>query len=115
MEYITFEEFKKMDIRVGTIKNVEIIENSDKLLKTTIDFGEKNENNESIFRIIVSGIREYYENYDSLIGKQLLYIINLSPRTIKGVESNGMLLAVGDKEPIFLIPEKEVTTGSKVR
>ena len=76
MEYITLDEFKKMDIWVGTIKQVEIIPDSDKLLKTTIDFGEKNEENEPVSRIIVSGIREYYTEYEELIGKQLLYIVN---------------------------------------
>lgn len=111
MEYVTYEEFKKLDIRVGTIKNIEPVEGTDKLLKCQIDFGEEN------LRQIVSGIREYYPEYEKLIGKQVLYIVNLEPRTIRGVESQGMLMAVDGKDgnPVFLIPEVEVNPGSKVR
>jgi tRNA-binding EMAP/Myf-like protein len=66
-------------------------------------------------RQILSGIREYYPDHSELIGKQVLYIVNLEPRTIRGLESNGMLMAVGDDAPIFLIPESPVEPGSKVR
>lgn len=111
MDYITYEEFKKMDIRVGTIKKVEPVPETDKLLCCQINFGEEN------LRQIVSGIKEYYPEYESLVGKQVLYIVNLEPRMIKGIESQGMLMAVDGKDstPIFLIPEKEVNPGSKVR
>lgn len=117
MEKVSYEEFKKMEIRVGTVKSVEEIEGADKLLKFMIDFGDKNEEGESVYRQIVSGLKEYYPNFLELVGKQLLYIINLEPRAIKGVESNGMLLAVDGKDgaPVFLIPETEVDPGSKVR
>jgi hypothetical protein len=53
--------------------------------------------------------------YEQLIGKQVLYVINLEPRTIRGVESHGMLMAVGDEVPVFLIPEKKIPSGSRVR
>ncbi len=111
MEYIKYEEFKKMDIRVGTIRALEPVEGTDKLLKCQIDFGEENP------RQIVSGIKEYYPEYEKLIGKQVLYIVNLEPRTIRDVESRGMLMAVDGKDgnPVFLIPEVEVNAGSKVR
>lgn len=111
MEYVTYEEFKKMDIRIGTIKEVEPVPDTDKLLKCMIDFGEEN------FRQIVSGIREFYPEYEKLVGKQVLYIVNLEPRTIKGIESQGMLMAVDGKDgaPVFLIPELEVNPGTKVR
>ena len=110
MEYVSYDEFKKMDIRVGTIKEVEQVEETDKLLRFQIDFGE-----DLGVRQIVSGIHEYYPDYESLIGRQLLYIVNLEPRTIRGAESNGMLLAVGEGDPIMLIPEEEVPDGSSVR
>jgi methionyl-tRNA synthetase len=71
METITYDEFKKMDIRIGTIKQVEPIEGTDKLLKCQIDFGDPE------LRQIVSGIREYYPEYETLVGKQVLYIVNL--------------------------------------
>ncbi len=109
MEYVTYDQFKKMDMRVGTIRAVEPVEGTDKLLKCQIDFGE--------MRQIVSGIREFYPDYAVLVGKQVLYIVNLEPRTIRGVESQGMLMAVDGKDgsPVFLTPEVEVTPGSHVR
>lgn len=109
METITYDEFKKMDIRIGTIKQVEPIEGTDKLLKCQIDFGD------SELRQIVSGIREYYPEYETLVGKQVLYIVNLEPREIRGNMSHGMLMAVGNDKPIFLVPETPVDAGSKVR
>jgi methionine--tRNA ligase beta chain len=123
MEYVTYDEFKKMDIRIGTIRDIQEIEGADKLLKFLIQFTEelKTEDFEMAdgtivpVRQILSGIREYYPDHSELIGKQVLYIVNLEPRTIRGLESNGMLMAVGDDEPIFLIPESPVEPGSKVR
>ncbi len=109
METITYDEFKKMDIRIGTIKQVEPIEGTDKLLKCQIDFGDPE------LRQIVSGIREYYPEYETLVGKQVLYIVNLEPREIRGNMSHGMLMAVGNDKPIFLVPETPVDAGSKVR
>jgi len=115
MEYVTYDEFKKMDIRIGTIKEIEPVPETDKLLRCQIDFNEKDEEGNPQLRQIISGIHEYYPDYSTLIGKQVLYIINLEPRKIKGFESNGMLMAVGDDKPIFLIPDGDVDTGSKVR
>ena len=123
MEYVTYDEFKKMDIRVGTIRHIEEIEGADKLLKFLIQFTEelKTEDFEMSdgtvvpVRQILSGIHEYYPNYNELIEKQVLYIVNLEPRTIRGFESNGMLLAVGEGAPVFLIPETPVDPGSAVR
>ena len=109
--YVSYDEFKKMDIRVGTIKEITPVEGADKLLKCMIDFGEPQ------LRQIVSGIREFFPEFETLIGKQVLYIINLEPRTIRGVESQGMLMAVDgiDGKPVFLTPDVPVTAGSKVR
>lgn len=109
--YLTYEEFKKLDARVGHIKKVEPIEGADKLLRFLIDFGEGED------RQIVSGIREYFPDFEVLIGKKALYVLNLAPREIKGVTSYGMLMAVDgvDGKPVFLIPEQEVNPGSKVR
>lgn len=109
MENITYDEFKKMDIRVGTIKEIEPVEGTDKLLRCQIDFGEPQ------LRQIISGIREYYPTFETLIGKQVLYIVNLEPREIRGHMSHGMLMAVGNDKPVFLIPEEPVDPGSKVR
>lgn len=123
MEYISYEDFKKMDIRVGTIREVEPVPDTDKLLRCQIDFNEVDEEGNKKLRQIVSGIKEYYPDPSVLIGKQVLYIVNLEPRKIKGYESNGMLMAVDglpaqagiDGAPVFLVPEVEVESGSRVR
>lgn len=117
MEYVTYEEFKKMDIRLGTIREVESVPETDKLLKCLIDFNEVEEDGNKKLRQIISGIHEYYPDPQVLVGKQVLYIVNLEPRKIKGFESNGMLMAVDglDGRPVFLVPETEVGVGSKVR
>ena len=106
-----------MDIRVGTIKEVSPVPETDKLLCCQIDFNEKDEEGNKKLRQIVSGIHEFYPDPSILLGKQVLYILNLEPRTIQGYESSGMLLAVDgiDGRPVFLVPEIEVNAGSKVR
>lgn len=122
MDVVSYEDFKKMDIRVGTIREIEPIEGTDKLLKCTVDFGfkpalEGTLEPEPHIRQIVSGIRDFYPEFEKLIGKQVLYIVNLEPRTIRGVESQGMLVAVDGKDdsPVFLVPEQEVSPGARVR
>lgn len=109
--YLTYDEFKKLDARVGHIKKVEPVEGADKLLRFEIDFAE-GEN-----RQIVSGIREYFPEYETLVGKKALYVLNLEPREIKGVTSYGMLMAVNgvDDKPVFLVPDDEVNPGPRVR
>ena len=117
MEYISYEEFKKMDIRVGTIREVVPVPETDKLLCCQVDFNEVDEEGKPKLRQIVSGLHEFYPDFEKLVDKQVLYIVNLAPRTIKGFESNGMLMAVDglDGKPVFLTPEVEVGVGSKVR
>jgi methionine--tRNA ligase beta chain len=117
MNYISYDDFKKMDIRVGTIREVTVVPETDKLLCCLVDFNEKDEEGNIKLMQIISGIREYYEDINVLINKQVLYILNLEPRTIKGYESNGMLMAIDGLEdkPVFLIPEEKVQSGSKVR
>ena len=117
MEYVSYEEFKKMDIRIGKIVEIKPVPETDKLLCCQIDFNEVDEEGNKKLRQIISGLHEFYPEFEKLIGKQVLYIVNLEPRTIKGFESNGMLMAVDgvDGKPVFLIPEVEVNNGSKVR
>jgi methionyl-tRNA synthetase len=109
--YVSYDEFKKMDMRVGTIKEITPVEGADKLLKCMIDFGEPE------LRQIVSGIREYFPEFEQLVGRQVLYIINLEPRMIRGVESRGMLMAVDgpNGKPVLLGPGEPVNPGTKVR
>lgn len=129
MENITYEDFKKLEMRVGKIINVEPVEGTDKLLRCLIDFGselattdfETATGEKLRLRQIVSGIREYFPEYKNLEGKFALYCINLEPREIKGVTSYGMLMAVDGitegeiTRPVFLIPEQVVNAGTKVR
>lgn len=108
METITYEDFKKLDIRVGTIKQAEKIEKSEKLLKLMIDTGDED------LRQIVSGIAEYYTP-KALVGRQLLVLVNLEPKELMGVESRGMILAANDNSsPVWVSPEKFVEEGVSI-
>ena len=87
METITIDEFKKVIAKVGTVLAAEAVEGSEKLIKLSLDFGEESP------RQILSGIRQWYTP-ESLVGKQLLFVVNLAPRAMMGLESHGMLMAV---------------------
>lgn len=103
---ISIDDFAKIDIRVGTVLAAERVPETDKLIKCTIDFGEDEP------RTIVSGIAHLREP-EALVGKQLPYITNLAPRTIKGIESAGMLLAVGEGDSFALLhPDHDVPPGT---
>ena len=109
-ETVSFEDFAKLDLRVGRIVAAERVPETEKLIACTVDFGELGA------RTIVSGIAAY-KTPEELVGKSLLYIVNLAPRVIKGIESQGMLLALSFGEDNFslLIPEGVVPPGTKVR
>lgn len=107
-DLITYEDFAKLDMRMAKVLNAEPIEGADKLLKLTLDAGEFGE------RTVASGIKEWYSPED-LIGKTVVYLANLQPRTLRGVESQGMIIAAGGDEAILLIPEKEVQAGTQVQ
>lgn len=107
-DQITLEEFKKAEIRMGKVTLCEKVEGADKLLRLEVDFGEFGK------RQIASAIAEWYEPQD-LEGKTLPFIVNLEPRTFRGVESQGMLVATGTEEDVILLePSKEVPPGSEV-
>jgi methionyl-tRNA synthetase len=109
MDEISYDDFAKLDIRIGTVLAAERVPETDKLIKCTIDFGEFGE------RTIVSGIAEW-KTPEELVGKQLPYIVNLAPRVLKGVESQGMLLAASDESGVALLhPERGVAPGTKLR
>ena len=111
MEHITFDEFKKLDARIGKVLVAEAVPDSDKLIRFELDFGEESP------RQILSAIREWYPDPAALIGKQMLFVINLAPRTIRGLESHGMLMAVDgiDGAPVFLVPDLPASPGTRVR
>lgn len=109
-EKISYADFAKLQIKIGTIVAVEIVPDADKLLKLLVDVGEEAP------RQILSGIREYVTDPQELIGRQAPFLVNLAPRTIRGLESNGMILAVGDDTTFaFLAPHIAVAPGATVR
>jgi methionine--tRNA ligase beta chain len=104
-DLINYDDFTKLDIRIAKVMHAEAIEGADKLLKLTLDVGELGE------RTVASGIKQWYLPED-LIGKTVVYLANLQPRMLRGVESQGMIIAAGADEAVLLIPEKEVTPGT---
>lgn len=109
MPEIQYEDFSKLEFRIGTVVAAEMVPETDKLIKCTIDFGEMG------MRTIVSGIAQWKKPED-LVGKQLPYIVNLAPKMLRGVESQGMLLAASDDEGVALLsPERVVPPGTKLR
>ena len=114
METISFEEFKKLDIRIGKILSAKKVEGSDKLLKLEVDFGIS-ETGEGIRRQIIAGIAQLYAP-EALIGKECPFAYNLAPRMLKGLESQGMILCPsGEAGPVLLHPDKEVPPGSTIK
>ena len=112
-EKIPYEDFAKLDLRVGQIVKAEKHPNADKLLVLTVDLGSEVPDSP---RTIVAGIAEHYETSD-LEGKKAIFITNLAPATLRGIESNGMILAAvsEDKTTIkFLTPESDIPIGTKV-
>lgn len=105
---INIDEFSKIEVQVGTVRSAERVQDTEKLLRLTVDFAE-----ESGPRQIVSGIAKYVDEPESLVGRQLAFVTNLAPRTICGLESNGMLFAVGSDETFaFLTPDRAVPPGT---
>lgn len=113
---MTFEEFKKVDLRVAKIISAERVGGSEKLLRLEVDCGDIDEKtNLFAVRQIVSGIAKAHEP-EKLIGREILIVANLEPRQLMGLESNGMLLAAHDTDglPVLLMPEKEVKAGTEI-
>jgi methionyl-tRNA synthetase len=100
MDKIIYDDFKKVEIKIGKILTVERIEKSEKLLKLSVDFAE-----ETGPRQILSGIAKYFPNIEDLIGKKCPFVTNLEPKPMMGMESNGMILAVGGGDDPFSLFE----------
>ena len=107
---ITYDDFSKMDIRIGTIVSAEKVEGADKLLRLEVEIGEEKP------RQLVAGIAQYVADISSLVGKQIPILANLESRMLRGVESQGMILAASDEQGIVLLhPVRLLTSGSKVK
>ena len=131
MENISFDDFKKIEIRIGKILAAEKVENSEKLLKLTVDFGPapvveepakqwievqtEDKNEGRIKRQIIAGIAQFYAP-EVLIGKECPFAYNLAPKMLAGLESEGMMLCPSDNNgPALLNPDKEILPGSLVK
>ncbi len=105
---VTFKEFQKLDLRIGKILNCKKIPGAKKLLKCTLDIGTET-------RETIAGMAEFFSP-NELIGKTVIVLVNLEPKKLMGVESQGMILAADlDGKPFLLTVEGEVPTGTKIR
>ena len=106
---MTYDDFKKIELRVAKVLAAERVEGSENLLKLRVSLGEEERN-------IIAGIGKAYEP-EALIGREIIIVANLEPRMLMGLESQGMLLAATNEagEPIILVPDKEVPPGSGVK
>ena len=107
---IRMSDLEKVDIRVGTIESVEDIPKSDKLVKMTVDFG-------SFTRTILVGMKKEREDPKEVEGKQALFVVNLAPREMFGIQSHGMLWDIGYADgivPVLAMPERFVPNGTRV-
>ncbi|MFQ5862759.1 MAG: methionine--tRNA ligase subunit beta [Candidatus Brocadiales bacterium] len=107
---ITIEDFSRIDLRVAEIKSVEDHPQADKLLVLKIDAGDSSQG-----RQLVAGLRGHYSPSE-LVGKKIIIVNNLAPAVLRGVESQGMLLAAQDGQKVVILsPEKDVRPGARVR
>jgi len=104
---INFEDFEKVDLRIGKIISAEKIAESEKLVKLEVDFGEEK-------RQVIAGIGKAY-SAEELVNKTAVFVVNLEPRVMMGLESQAMILAVKDENNLsILVPEKEITLGTRI-
>ena len=105
---INFEDFAKVELRIGTVLEAEEVPGSEKLIKQIVDFGELGK------KQVLSGIRQWYKP-SQLVGKQFVYVTNLEPRKMMGMDSEGMILATDTEKPYPIKPSKKVPAGSTLR
>lgn len=107
---ISYDDFAKLEITIGRILSVDVVENADKLLRLSVDVGEDSP------RQIISGIREYFDDPQSLVGTQCPFLTNLESRTIRGYESQGMILAANaDDTFALLLPSAALPVGTRIK
>lgn len=113
---ISYEDFAKLEIRIGTILSVDVVEGADKLLRLSVDVGERDGEGNVVSRQIISGIRTYFADPQLLVGRQCPFLTNLEPRTIRGFESQGMILAASADDGFALLhPHVSLVPGAKVK
>ncbi len=110
---VSYDDFAKIDMRIGTVVSAEAVPNSEKLVKMMVDIGEKDEAGTPKHRQILAGIVKWYPP-ETLVGRQIVVAANLAYRKLAGLESQGMLIAGHTEEggAVILSPEKPVFNGS---
>jgi len=106
---VTIEDFEKLDIRVGTIEAVDDVEGSKKLIRLTVSFGDHT-------RTILAGMKQEREDPTEIVGRQALFVVNMAPRRMAGLESQGMLFDLGYEDgitPVLAVPEVPVPNGTR--
>ena len=106
---VTIDDLQKLDIRVGTIEAVADVEGSRKLVELTVDFGDHQ-------RTILAGIKQERGDPTEIAGRQALFVLNLPPRRMAGLESQGMLFDLGYEDgvtPVLAVPESQVPNGTR--
>ena len=107
-ETIPFKEWQKLDLRVGTIENVEEHPNADKLFVLDVNIGDEKKR-------FVAGLRGHYDK-NELVGKKVIVFVNLEPATLRGIKSEGMVLAAVDSDKVFLLqPDDDIENGARIR
>jgi methionyl-tRNA synthetase len=114
---ISYDDFAKLEIKIGTIVSVEIVPDADKLLKLSVEVGEMADDGITPRpRQIISGIRGFFGDPQDLVGKQCPFLTNLEPRVIRGFESDGMILAASnDNEFALLVPHVAIKPGTRIK
>lgn len=112
---INIDEFSKVELKIAKILKAERVDGSEKLIKMSLDVGDKNETGEFIPRQVLAGIGKTYEPAN-LINKQIVIVANLEPRTLMGIESHGMIVAGSDDAGIAIIsPDRDLPPGTKLK
>ncbi|MHB1440391.1 MAG: tRNA-binding protein [Cuniculiplasma sp.] len=107
---VSLDDLEKLDIRVGLVEKVEEVENSRKLIRLTVNFGDHRRN-------ILSAMKNDRDNIKEIEGKQCLFLINLKPRNMAGETSEGMIMDIGSSDgirPVLAVPEKQVPNGTRM-
>ncbi len=109
-DVIPYDDFAKLDLRVGVVREVERVAGADRLLKLTVDMGEPES------RTLVAGIAQAYPEPQVLVGVRIVVVANLAPRTLRGIVSRGMLLAAGELPDVSVVTVSgSVAPGTPVR
>ncbi len=104
---LTFDDFIKLEMRIGTVIEAERVQGTDKLIKVMVDMGDEK-------RQVVAGFGHIHRPED-LIGKQIPVAVNIEKAVIRGVESNGVFIALGDERATLLVPQQKVPNGTKLK